>query len=238
MKTMILLFAILLSYSLATAQPTDNFLGKYIEVTGSAEMEIEPDEIRFIIGIEEYWEEEFNRDSKFEDYKTKVPIKAIENDLMKVLTGIGIQKENIFVREIGNYWRYKGKEFLVSKQIELILQDFKVIDKIIDAMDNKGIDYMRIGSLINKDITKYRKQVKAEALIAAKEKAAYLLETLGKSLGDVMSITEIEDDRNYWSPPSLTSNTIMSTPDNSSIGNLRKIKLRYEIKAKFGIKGL
>ena len=47
-----------------------------------------------------------------------------------------------------------------------------------------------------------------KCMIAAKEKAAYLLETLGKSLGDVMSITEIEDDRNYWSPPSLTSNNI------------------------------
>ncbi len=35
--------------------------GKYIEVTGSAQMEVEPDEIHLIIGIEEYWKEEFQK---------------------------------------------------------------------------------------------------------------------------------------------------------------------------------
>jgi len=129
---------------------------RFIEVTGSAELEIEPDEIRFIIGIKEYWKEEFDKRTKFKDYKTKVPISVIEKNLVADLAQVGIQKDNLIFREVGNYFRYNGKEFLISKQIELILYDFKTVNEITMVIDTKGIDYMRIGELKNKEITEFR----------------------------------------------------------------------------------
>ena len=51
---------------------------RYIEVTGSSELEVDPDEIILSIYIREYWEEEFDRRSKPEDYRTKVPLERIE----------------------------------------------------------------------------------------------------------------------------------------------------------------
>ena len=51
---------------------------RYIEVTGTSEVEIIPDEIHFVIGIKEYFEEEFDGKSKPEDYRTKVRIETIE----------------------------------------------------------------------------------------------------------------------------------------------------------------
>ncbi|WP_197276692.1 SIMPL domain-containing protein [Mangrovimonas sp. ST2L15] len=45
---------------------------KYIEVTGSAEMLIEPDEFIFIIGIEEYWKEEFEKRRNSRITKTRL----------------------------------------------------------------------------------------------------------------------------------------------------------------------
>ena len=55
---------------------------RYIEVTGTSEMEVVPDEIHYLIEIQEYFEEEFDGVSKPEQYKTKVPITRIEQELM------------------------------------------------------------------------------------------------------------------------------------------------------------
>lgn len=208
---------------------------KYIEVTGSAEMLIEPDEFVFVIGIEEYWKEEFQDKTKFEDYKNKVNIKVIEGKLLNDLYAIGINKEAIKSTDVGNYWRYRGKEFLISKRLEITLNDFDRINDIIGKLDRKGIDYMRIGELKHKELINYRKDVKKRALLAAKEKAIYLLETLEKELGDVISITELNSSNYGWQPEMRLSNAIMDAGDNPSADVEKKIRLRYEIKAKFEI---
>ena len=54
---------------------------RYIEVTGTSEIEIVPDKIHYIIEIREYFEEEFDGKSKPEDYRTKVPLNDIERKL-------------------------------------------------------------------------------------------------------------------------------------------------------------
>ena len=38
------------------AQESD---GRYVEVTGSSEIEVVPDEIHFLVQIKEYWQEEY-----------------------------------------------------------------------------------------------------------------------------------------------------------------------------------
>ncbi len=233
MKNSILLMIFVLI--IGTVNSQDNNMERYIEVTGSAELEIQPDEIRFIIGIKEYWKEEFEKKTDFEDYKTKVAISGIEKNLLSGLAKVGINKNDIFIKEVGNYWRYMGKEFLISKQLELVLHDFKKVNEIINAVKIKGIDYMRLGELKNKEITEYRKQVKIQALKAAKDKAEYLLSGIDKEIGDIISIVELNNDNNYFQPQARASNMIMSTSGDSEVDNIRKIKLRYEIRAKFEI---
>lgn len=221
----------LISYSVFSQED------KFIEVTGSAKMYVEPDEFTFVIKIEEYWKEEFKKRKEFKDYETKVPIVEIEQNLLQHLAAIGIPRKNIKINEVGNYWRHTGKEFLVSKTLEISLNDFKVIDQINAIVDKKGIKSMRIGVLKNKRITEYRKEVKKDAIIAAKEKATYLLEAINEKLGRVISITEIAtNDFSFLRIPSLeNSNTIISNEE-EGIEDLKKIKLRFEIKAKFAIK--
>lgn len=236
MKNQLLLLVLIFCFGIIKSQNIYNESLRFIEVTGSAELEVEPDEISFVIGIQEYWKEEFEKRTEFKDYKTKISIVEIEKQLLNDLSEIGIPKEKIMIREVGNYWRYKGKEFLISKQLEIVLNDFKKIDEILSSINLKGIDYMKIGKLNNKDLTIYRKQVKVEALKAAKEKADYLLESIDKHTGEIISIIELENSNVPWIPQPITSNSIMSTSDNSGIDNFRKIKLRYEIKARFEIK--
>lgn len=234
MKKIFLLAFSIICFIGVKSQTTSNATVRYIEVTGSAELEIEPDEIVLLIGIGEYWEEEFQKGTEFKDYKTKVPIAGIEANLLKELAKLGIAKENIIIRDAGNYWRYKGKEALMQKEYELKLSDISKVNQIMN-LNLRGIEYMRIGELKNKNITDYRQQVKIEALKAAKNKAAYLLSSIDETLGAVISIEEIIETNNFWKPQSIYSNSVMTTNNDSGIENIKKIKLKYEIKAKFQI---
>jgi uncharacterized protein len=238
MKNLSIILALLFWFGIVKAQETTEKPLKFIEVTGSSEMEIEPDEIRLEIGIEEYWKEEFEKNSDFKDYKTKVPISEVENNLFSDLMNIGITKEKVIVKDVGNYWRYRGKDFLIKKQYEIKFTDLSKATQIINSINTKGIDFIRIAELKNKNITEYRKQVKIEALKAAKTKAQYLLESLEKKLGDIISIVEIDDENthSYWFPQNITSNSVLSGNNDTGTDNYKKIKLRYEIKAKFEIK--
>jgi uncharacterized protein YggE len=217
----------------AQSQTSDQI--RYIEVTGSAELNVDPDEVSLIIGIEEYWKEEFEKKNEPKDYRTKVKIEEIEKDLLSNLSDIGISKEQIKITDMGNYWRYRGKEFLISKQYEITLYDMEQAAQIT-KINTKGINYMTIGELKNKSLAEFRKQVKIEALKAAHDKAEYLLNSINKKVGDALQIIEENNDNKYWRPESMTSNTIMSTTDNSGIEDFKKIKLRYEIKVRYEIK--
>lgn len=163
---------------------------RYIEVTGTSETEVIPDEIHFVIGIKEYFEEEFDGVSKPEQYRTKVPIKTIESDLREALRSIGISDNDIRTQDVGDYWRERGRDFLIGKNLDITLHDFTMIDRIISVVDTRGINSMRIGEMSNKDILKYHEQGKKDALLAAKRKAGYMAEALGEKLGKVLTIKE------------------------------------------------
>lgn len=88
---------------------------RYIEVMGTSEIEIVPDKIHYLIEIREYFEEEFDGKSKPEEYRTKVPLGEIEQQLRKVLADMGIPKEVVRTQEVGDYWRRQGQDFLVPQ---------------------------------------------------------------------------------------------------------------------------
>jgi len=234
MRKLSMLGIIMCFISLLYSQDIQN--QRYIEVSGIAEQEVVPDEIRLIIGLEEYSMQPHTRTTEMVDYTTKMSIDLIEKAFLTDLEILGIKKDKIILNEVGNYRREEGREFLMSKQYELVLSDVKQIDKIISSLKTPGISNMSIKELKNKDIAEYRKQVKIEALKAAQSKAEYLLSSINKQVGDVLSITEISDDNNYWMPQTLVSNSYMGNSGKEGIDNIRKIKLRYEIKVRYEIK--
>lgn len=205
---------------------------RYIEVTGTSEVEIIPDKIHYIIEIQEYFEEEFDGKSKPEEYRTKVPLSRIEQKLMWVLERNDIPRESVRIQEIGDYWRKQGQDFLISKQLDITLQDFKQIDAIVKQVDTKGIRTMRIGELENKDMLAYHEQGKIEALKAAQRKATYLVEALGKKLGPVIRIVE-EGNAGLSSLFSAQSN--VRTSDAASFDSFRTIRKNYSMLVRFEI---
>lgn len=228
MKLKLFLSAIVF-FMVLTAQAQD-VNERYVEVTGTSEIEIVPDKIHYIIEIREYFKEEFDGKSKPEEYHTKVPLSQIEQGLRKNLAEAGITQDAIRTQEIGDYWRKQGQDFLVSKQFDITLTDFKQIDEIIKHIDTKGINTMRIGELENKDILAYHQRGKIEALKAAQRKAAYLVGTLGKKLGSVIRIVE----GNNTSGISFAQSNVMSS-NAASFDSFRTIKKNYSILVRFEI---
>ena len=234
MKTFAVLVTLWLSGILAISAQEDNN-SRYIEVTGSSETEIIPDEIHFMITIKEYWQEEFEKKSKPEDYQTKVPVNEIEHNLMSALKQAGIAPSDIQTKEVGDYWRERGKDFLISKTFDIKLQNPDQINRIIQTVNTKGIQSMNIGELKNKDLQEYRKQGKIEALKAARQKADYLVAAMGQKLGTVLRIVEPEERSfSYFQPQSAMSNVAIPSYD-SNPENFRTIKLRYQMTARFEI---
>lgn len=203
---------------------------RYIEVTGTSDLEIVPDEIHYVIEIREYFEEEFDGKSKPEEFRTKVPLPQIEQHLRKTLAKIGISQDAIRTQEVGDYWRKQGQDFLVAKTFDITLTDFNQIDEIIENLDTRGINTMRIGVLKNKDILSYHKKGKIKALKAAQRKATYLVEALGKKLGDVIRIEEERSDIGF----SLAQSNVLSS-DAALFDQFRTIKKSYSMRVRFEI---
>ena len=227
MKNKILLSVICLLTVLSLQAQTNE---RYIEVTGISEIEIVPDKIHYLIEIREYFEEEFDGKSKPEEYRTKVPLSEIEQGLREALAQAGIPQNAIRTQEIGDYWRQQGQDFLVSKKFDITLADFNQINEIVKRIDTKGIHTMRIGELENKDMLAYHQKGKIEALKAAQRKAGYLVEAVGKKLGNVIRIVE-KDSGNAF--PFAQSNVLSS--DAASFDSFRTVKKTYSMLVRFEI---
>lgn len=212
-------------------------LVKKIEVNGSAEQEVLPDEIFVNITLREYF--------KDKDNKNKVDIMALEKQLQKAVEEAGIAKENFTIGAMNGYREWWGKKkpttFLESKSYILKVPNLYKIDGIIARVDDKGVASTNIDRYEFSKIEQLRKDIKIKALQAAKAKAQYLLEGIGEQLGEAIDIIEI--DNGYQNPQPVYSNMMlraaaapMADAMPESTIDVQKIKVRYEIKAVFKIK--
>jgi uncharacterized protein YggE len=237
------LFAVLLLISTKSQaqMQSNNSSTRKISVTGSAEMEVTPDEIYFSISLREYFKE---RD------KNKVEIETLEKQLQAAVNAAGIAKENFQIENIyGNRWQWnqrkKPVDFLESRRYVLKLNNLAKVDDVLSKVDAKGIEYVNISRYEHSKIEQYRKDLKLKALQAAKEKAGYLVQGLGEQLGSVLEIHEMGGTDGYYPPYPVynrASNEMMKADamggdmaQESEI-DFRKIKLRYEMQAVFAIK--
>jgi len=234
MNNVVLLILVLLFFGSFTIPQEKEFETRYIEVVGSAEMNVAPDEIYFVIGLEEYWKEEFEKRVVESRFRTRVPLELIEEDLYSELKKIGIEKDQIIVNQLGNYWRQTGKDILLRKELQLKLEDFQQVETIVNEIKTRGINYMRIHKLENSKLGDYRQEVKIEALRAAKKKANYLLESVDLQLGEILQVYELNPVNSSWSAQDMRSNTMLTSQGGDP--NLKTIPLRYEMKVRFKIK--
>lgn len=241
--TLALLFTVVIFLSAQNAGVDSNI--PYIEVTGSADIEIEPDEIRLTVVIG-------NNPKKEKETTPKVTLEQAEKKLMDILSQTGITKDKIRLKDAGTggYWPYyywyndRYDEIGLRKEYEITVTSNSQLDKLFSLLPSpkEGFLNVNISELKNKNISEYRKQTKIEAMKAAKVKAEYLLESVGSSAGKLIQAIELDEDDWGWYRPAMHSNVISQTSLNAGGTGIedgtsvRKIKLRYRMKARFEIK--
>jgi uncharacterized protein YggE len=198
-----------------------------IEVTGVAEMEVEPDEIIFSIGIKA---------------DNKNQLADNEKLLFETLKNNGVKNEDIKFKSM--YQNVYSKTGKFTKEFQFKASAKTNISKLFEELNQKWVSNLNIAEIKNTKIADFKKAVKINALKAAKEKADYLLESIGKKTGTPLEIVEIED---------YTSDTVMpvayrqkgamaniqleaaDTGVDYSLDNIENIKLKYSIKTRYEI---
>ena len=227
-KNILLACLIMAFSSVAMAQNQDK-KSKKIVVTGTAEMEITPDEIFFGVSLKEY-----------KDGTRKITIDQLEAQLAKAVKSAGIPKEDFQIENVYGYnwdWRdTERKDFLATKSYRIKLKDLEKANALISKIDPKGIQHAGVNNYGHSKMEDYKLEVKRKALKAAKVKAEYLLESLDEKLGRVIEINETPQDPMMMP---MRGAMMMESADVSggyqSNVDIKKIKVRAEISAAFEI---
>ena len=228
MKKLFILAALLTIAFTGFAQTPDT--RRKIEVMGSAEQEVTPDIIYVSISLKEYM-----------NGKNKVEITTLEKQLQKAVTDAGITKEDFTISSVNSYnYIIKKKNdpaFLASKQYRIKMRDLNAINIILSKIDDKGIQSTGIDSYEYSKQAELRRDLKIKALQAAREKAGYLLASIGEKLGGAIEIQEIDNEpmgRPVYSNMAFKSNMAADAAEQSDV-DFKKIKLNYQVRAAFEI---
>lgn len=217
-----LLIGLLTFGSLINAQEIKK---NFIEVTGVAEMEVEPDEIIFNVGIKG---------------DNKNQLADNEKLLFETLKNNGVKNEDIKFTSM--YQNIYSKTKIFTKNFQFKVSKKTEMGNLFESLNQKWVSNINIAEIKNTKIADFRKTLKINALKAAKEKADYLLESIGKKVGTPLEITEIEDYTSDMVVPiayrSKVANVQLEAADSNvdySFDNIENIKLKYSIKTKYEI---
>jgi len=227
MKKLLIVAALSLCSYGAFAQNVD--LRRKIEVTGIAEKEVTPDIINVTISLQEYL-----------DGKKKTTINQLENQLESAVKSAGIVKEDFTISNVSAWnnslQKKKNPDFLASKQYSIRFHDLNKFNEILGKVDPKGIQATYVESYDYSKMPQLKQELKIQALLSAKEKATYLLNSINEKVGRPINITET-DNSNFPSPRPMymaKAVNLNAAPDDSDI-DIKPIKLSFQVQAIFEI---
>lgn len=241
MKKFLLSMAILFSLCAVNAQPTDvNNKQKVINVNGTAEMEIVPDEIYVQIMLREYAKKG----------GPKTDIETIRKNFLKATQSINIPDSNISVQGYqgwdGNYWWYnknkkKNPDMMAGITYQVKLSSTKKMDELVSKLDDEATEGFSIARVSHSRLQEFKKQLKIQAIRSAKEKAIYLSEAIGEKVGEAIMINDPNEVDNY--PRPVFSNMMMKQSANAEGEqaaepniDFKKIKLQFDVNVTFALK--
>jgi uncharacterized protein YggE len=234
MKGNWILMLVLLLPAMALAQ-NETFKGEhFIEVTGSAQQEIEPNEIYTLIRLKE-----------FEENKQKVSLEKLDADFMKALKDAGIDKKRLELADAGSRLDKLGrkdKDAFREKAYQLKLTSASELENFLAKLEPVKVSQVSITKLHHSDYEKLKVELKTKALLAARTKAETLLKAIGSEIGKPLMIRDWEVEPYQPVMEMKTANVRMqSEMDQSGFApedaiGFRKIKLQSQITAQFEIK--
>lgn len=241
MKHLFLISAFLIPFmSVAQQYSGSNPYPRTIDVDGIGEMEIIPETITVAFALTEYLLDD-NRDGKI-DHKdnTKIQLAKIEDTFVDLLYKHGVKKEDIYLSGLGGYygWYYRHEK-LKRKTFNVEFTDMKKFNNVIREADANALQSVNFAKLDHPELEKFKREVKINAMKDAKQKANDLLGAIDEKVGVLIHVNEIQNYNQGYRGHEMGMMKSMSMADSSGSGaeieNVRKIKLKYQVKAKFSI---
>lgn len=223
-------FLIVVLSALSIAGHAQEITKPYIEVTGTSETEVVPDELTLTITLTES--------------KERPNIQKQEDRLKKSLRDLGLDLSNLTLNSAdADYQRIKAfkKEVVVSKTYLLKLSSADMIGKVYEQLSELDAQDAYISKVNYSKMEEIKKENSIKAIKAAKEKAQNLLAAIGQQTG--MPLQVFEQQNGILNPvPNYrmaTKSAVMydaTIASNEPEMSFRKIKIvnsfliKYEIK--------
>jgi len=175
---------------------TKNFIDQpYLEVTGSADTLITPNEIFIRVNISE------------KDTKGKISLEELESKMYNALKNMGIDADkNLTTTDMASNFRYyflRGKDIQKSKRYILKVGDAKTATEVFIQLEDLGISNTSIDRVDHTDLEKIRNQMRSTAVENARSRAIALTKPLNQTIGAAIYIGDNEP---YNPPNQLRAN--------------------------------
>lgn len=236
-----LLSGILLQGFSQNTQP--NPYPRTITVSGSAEMEVIPDQIFVNILLREYQKKG----------EAKKELETIKTEFLNACAAAGIADSLISIVSYTGYNNYywlrrkkKSPDMNASITYQIRFSQSKQMDDLVDKLDDEATQSFEIAGTNHSKMTEFRRQLKTGAVKAAKEKAVYLTEAIGEKLGPAITMKEPNDNLSSnlsGRVSGMTTNVQMryEYKDRADMSgktfeiDFKKIKLRFEVEVIFAL---
>lgn len=214
-------------------QAQDSFKGlPFVEVTGVADIEIEPNEIFVMIRLKE-----------FEENKQKTSLEKLEKDFFNALKEAGIDRKRVELMDAGSSLEKIGKrdkDSFREKTYQIKLTSAGELEKFIAKLEPVKVASADVIRLHHSDYDKIKMELKTKALLAARAKADGLVKAVGSELGKPLVIRDFDVEL-YQPMMEMKANVRMQGGDFDQAAPeppvaFRKIKLQAQISAQFEIK--
>ena len=234
MRMRLFVLLMLITPMIAAAQQPEYLKDPFIEVTGTAHQEIEPNEIYTIIRLRE-----------FEENREKVSLEKLEKDFLNAIKEAGIDRKRLELADAGSKIGKLGrrdKDAFREKTYQIKLTSAAELEKFVEKLQPVKVDYVDITKLSHSDLEKIKMDLKVKALQAAKAKAEYLLKSIGSEVGKPLMVRDWDMDP--VEPVMEYRANVMMKAQNAGADmaqeepqvGFRKIKLQTQVMAQFEIK--
>ncbi len=222
---------VLLAFSVrVNGQSTSSVEVPHIEVNGVAEREVIPDMLYTSILLRERY-----------DGRDKIDIATQEDRLRKGLIALGISDTQLYLSDVDADFvkvKWNSKDVLTQKSYTLLVHDAATLAKVFSLLDELDIKNAYLSKVDHSAMDSIRKEVRIDAIKAARVKASYLLEAIDAQLGPPLIVREQEIfygyNRNVMLMESVTINMDKSEDALPEL-QFEKIKLENSVFVRFAI---
>jgi len=196
MKLVSTLAAFALISSIALAADLAEAGSPHITVTGTVITEVVPDRIVWSLAL---------KNTGLELAKVAAKHAALSADLLKALKELGIEDKEVQTSQMGfgENMVYRNNENVKEGYFASTLISFKLAELIkykevwltLSAMDHVSVNNVAYDHSKRIEL---QKETRKKALLAAKEKAGVMAETLEAKIGEVLAISEDSETNGVW----------------------------------------